>query len=123
MKTYNRLDILSSLLNTFSGISEKVYLTDRPASSSQLDSYLVIKMGNVEPLHAYGDSYVTIKIFQRDGDDGEATYLLSKMEQDIYNLLPIDNDLFKTGRPKSLDSRYDGVSFHYLPIYFNLILK
>ena len=123
MKTYNRLDVLVSLMNTFSGISEKVYLTDRPASTSQLDSYLVIKVGEIEPLHAYGDTYATIKIFQKDGEDGEATYLLSKMEQAIYDLLPIDNDLFKTGNPKSLESRYDGVNFHYIPIYFNLILK
>ena len=72
-------------------------------------------------MHAYGDTYVTLKVFQRDNDGTSKVTPLSDMEQKVYSLLPIDNDLYKALKPKTLEAKSDGSGFHYLTIYFDLI--
>ena len=125
MEAYNRLSILALLKSSFSGISDKMFLTDRPTSTtSQSDSFSVIKIGDMENLNAYGSSYVTIRAFAKDTDDGlERTNILSNMEQSIYSILPLNNTLFYTCNPKSMESKSDGNGFHYLTIFFDIILK
>jgi hypothetical protein len=124
MEMYNRNEICKSLYTVFKNIGEKTFVDDRPSSTTtQMNSFVVIKVGEVDPMHAYGDTYVTLKVFQRDNDGTSKVTPLSDMEQKVYSLLPIDNDLYKALKPKTLEAKSDGSGFHYLTIYFDLILK
>lgn len=124
MEMYDRTKILSLIYNVFKSITKDIVFDDRPTSSTtQMTYFLVVELGDVDPLHAYGDTYVTIKIFYRDNDGKSQVSKISEIEQKIYKLLPIDNDMFKALSPKSLKMKSDGSGFHYLPIYFELILK
>ena len=88
-----------------------------------METFLVIKIGDVDPMHAYGDAYGTIRAFYKDKDSTSQITKLSDLEQKIYALLPIDNELYKALNPKTLECKSDGAGFHYLTIYFDLILK
>ena len=125
MEAYNRLSILASLKSTFISTLGNIYISDRPTSTvDQLDSFSVIKIGSVGNMNAYGDSYVSIRLFAKDTDDNlEDTKVLSNMEQNVYSLLPLNNSLFYTCNPKSMESKSDGNGFHYLTIFFDIILK
>lgn len=124
MEMYNRNNICESLYTIFKSVSDKIYIDDRPSSTTtQMETFLVIKIGDVDPMHAYGDTYGTIRAFYKDKDSTSQITKLSDLEQKIYALLPIDNELYKALNPKTLECKSDGAGFHYLTIYFDLILK
>lgn len=121
---FNRLDILKSLKTSFKDAISTIYYTDRPSSTSaQQDSFAVIRNGDISDLHAYGETYVSILIFQRDINGLENTFQLDKLQKSIVSLLPINNDLFYTENPQLLGSRSDGDGFHYITLYFGITIK
>ena len=124
MQAYQRINILSALKTAFGEVSGVITFTDRiSATTTQKDSFAVIKLGSIEGQGAYGDTYVTVRLFVRDKDGLEQTHILADMESEVYQALPINNSLFYTQNYNSLESKSDGNGFHYLTIYFDLILK
>jgi hypothetical protein len=124
MATFNRLDILKSLKSYFKDIFTTIYYTDRPSSTTtQQDTFLVIKNGSMEDMHAYGDTYVSLQIFQKDINGLENTSAIDKLQKSVVDKLPINNDIFYTEHPQVLDCKSDGSGFHYLTIYFGITIK
>ena len=124
MQAYQRINILSALRTALEAVSTSIVYTDRvTATTTQQDSFAVIKLGSTEGKGAYGDSYVTLRLFVKDKDGFERTSILAGMESKVYQALPINNSLFYTQNYSSLESKSDGNGFHYLTIYFDLILK
>jgi hypothetical protein len=121
---FNRLEIFKSLKNTFKEIIPAIYYTDRPNSTvEQKDSFMVIRGGDMEDLHAYGETYVNLMIFQKDVNNLENTLALDNLQKGIVDKLPINNDLFYTEHPQLIPSKSDGDGFHYLTIYLGLTIK
>jgi len=124
MSEFHRLEILKSLKESFKDVIPVVYYTDRKSSTTtQQDTFLVIKNGDMEDFGAYGDSYINLMIFQKDIDGLENTSQIDFFQKAIVSKLPINNDLFYTGYPHLLGCKSDGSGFHYLTIYFNIIIK
>ena len=124
MQAYQRINILSALKTAFTEVSTSIVFTDRPsATTTQKDSFAVIKLGSTENQGAYGDSYVTVRLFAKDLNGLENCSVLATMEASLYQSLPKNNSLFYTQNYISLESKSDGNGFHYLTIYFDLILK
>lgn len=124
MEAYQSLNILLAIKAALVNISPNRYLDDRPtATISQQDTFAVIALGDTYGLGAYGDSYATVKVFSKDIDGLERRNVLSDMESKVYQALPINNALFYTQKPHTLKSKSDGNGFHYITIYFDLILK
>ncbi len=124
MEAYQSLNILLAIKAALVNVSPNRYLDDRPtATTSQQDTFAVIALGDTYGLGAYGDSYATVKVFSKDIDGLERRNVLSDMESKVYQALPINNALFYTQKPHTLKSKSDGNGFHYITIYFDLILK
>ena len=120
----NRLSLLRSLKETFASAVGTVFLTDRPSSTAtQKDAFMVIRMGDMDNLGAYGESSVTLMLFQKDVNGLESTSLLDTMKDAVLSLMPINNELFYSERPQVLGSRSDGSGYHYLCIYFDITIK
>lgn len=121
---YQSLNILTSIKAALAQVATTIYLNDRPsATTAQKDSFAVVKLGDTYGLGAYGDSYITVKLFSKDVDGLERVNILADMESKVYQALPINNSLFYTQKPHTLQSKSDGSGFHYLTVYFDLILK
>ena len=124
MDAYQRLNIISAIRTAMQNVTPTVYRDDRPSAiTSQQNAFAVVKLGDTYNLGAYGDTYATVKLFVRDDSGMERTDLLSDMESKAYKELPINNALFYTQKPHTLQSKSDGNGFHYITIYFDLILK
>ena len=124
MQAYQRMNILEALRTALEAVSTSIVYTDRvTATTTQQDSSAVIKLGSTEGKGAYGDSYVTVRLFAKDLNGLENCSVLATMEASLYQSLPINNSLFYTQNYNSLESKSDGNGFHYLTIYFDLILK
>jgi hypothetical protein len=124
MDSFNRLDILKSLKSSFKDVITTIYYTDRPSSTStQQESFMVIKNGNMDNLHAYSETYVSVLVFQKDINGLENTPQLDKLQKAIFSKLPINNDMFYTEHPQLLGCKSDGSGFHYLTIYFGITIK
>lgn len=121
---FNRLDILKIFKTAFSDIVPKVYYTDRPSSTNtQYSTFIVVKSGDMEDNGAWQDSYINLLIFAKDTDGLESTSVLDGLQKEIFNKLPITNDILFTQKPMMLESKSDGSGFHYLTIYFGIIIK
>lgn len=124
MPTFDRLAILKSLKSSFKDVIPTIYYTDRPSSTtSQKDTFMVIRNGNMDDLGAYGETYINLLIFQKDTNGLEETDKLDLLQKAIVGKLPINNGLFYTERPQLLPSKSDGSGFHYLTIYFEITIK
>lgn len=121
---FNRLDILKIFKTAFSDIVPKVYYTDRPSSTNtQYSTFIVVKSGDMEDNGAWQDSYINLLIFAKDTDGLESTSVLDGLQKEIFNKLPITNDILFTQKPMMLESKSDGSGFHYITIYFGIIIK
>ena len=124
MAAYDRLKILESLKTSFIDVIPYIHYSDRPSgTSAQKDSFMVIRLGDMEDLGAYGESYVNLFLFHRDLNGLERTSKLEDMQKAVLSKLPINNDLFYTERPQLLQGKSDGSGFHYLSIYFDITIK
>ena len=124
MADFNRYDILKSLKDTFRSVFDTIYYTDRPNSTtSQKDTFLVIRNGAMSDEHAYGDTYVSLMIFKKDIEGVENTKELDKIVKSAVSLLPINNSLFYTEHPQLLQNKSDGSGFHYTTVYFGITIK
>ncbi len=121
---FNRLSILKSLKTRLKGVITTIYYTDRPSSTtSQKDTFMVIKGGDMADLHAYGETYVSLMVFQKDINGLENTAELDRLQKEIVANLPIDDELFYTEHPQLLGCKSDGSGFHYLTIYMGITIK
>ena len=121
---FNRLDILKIFKTAFSDIVPKVYYTDRPSSTNtQYSTFIVVKSGDMEDNGAWQDSYINLLVFAKDTDGLESTSVLDGLQKEIFNKLPITNNILFTQKPMMLESKSDGSGFHYLTIYFGIIIK
>jgi hypothetical protein len=124
MASFGRLDILKSLKASFKDIFDTIYYTDRPSSTtSQKDTFMVIKSGDMADRHAYGETYVSIQMFQKDINGLENSPQLESLQKSVINKLPINNDLFYTEHPQLLPSKSDGSGFHYITVYLGITIK
>lgn len=124
MTVFNRLDILKSLKASFKDVIATIYYTDRPGSTTtQQDTFMVIRNGDMADRNAYGETYVSLLIFQKDINGLENTAELDKLQKAVIARLPLNNDIFYTEHPQLLGCKSDGSGFHYLTIYLGITIK
>lgn len=124
MAVFNRLDILKSLKASFKDVIATIYYTDRPGSTTtQQDTFMVIRNGDMADRNAYGETYVSLLIFQKDINGLENTAVLDTLQKGVTAKLPINNDIFYTEHPQLLGCKSDGSGFHYLTIYLGITIK
>jgi len=124
MTVFNRLDILKSLKASFKDVIATIYYTDRPGSTTtQQDAFMVIRNGDMADRNAYGETYVSLLIFQKDINGLENTAELDKLQKAVIARLPLNNDIFYTEHPQLLGCKSDGSGFHYLTIYLGITIK
>ena len=124
MAVFNRLDILKSLKASFKDVIATIYYTDRPGSTTtQQDTFMVIRNGDMADRNAYGETFVSLLIFQKDINGLENTAELDKLQKAVIARLPLNNDIFYTEHPQLLGCKSDGSGFHYLTIYLGITIK
>ena len=124
MAVFNRLDILKSLKASFKDVIATIYYTDRPGSTTtQQDTFMVIRNGDMADRNAYGETYVSLMIFKKDINGLENTAELDKLQKAVIARLPLNNDIFYTEHPQLLGCKSDGSGFHYLTIYLGITIK
>ena len=124
MASFDRLNILKSLKASFKDAIATIYYTDRPSSTTtQQDTFMVIRNGDMADLHAYGETYVSLMIFKKDINGLEDTAELDKLQKAVIAILPLNNDIFYTEHPQLLGCKSDGSGFHYLTIYLGITIK
>lgn len=117
--------IMESLYNAFLPLVDKVYVTSRPAISSETPrSYIVIR--NSSGMRDRGDTYQTAKflihIFVKDKANGiEDTVSLDTISHTLCDLMPFMTPQFTAFDPNFIASGEDS-GYHYHIIQLSLTI-
>ena len=123
---FDRMGILKALVDSMTGVSKNVFVSDRPnAATEQMKDFVVVALtGAMNDRNAYGDSHIRIDVFAKDRNGGiEATDKLEEMQKNVLGKFPMVNDKFTTYKPRLVAGGDDGLGFHYLMITAKIVFK
>jgi len=124
-KAFPRRDILYSLYNTLSHISN-VYIPNRPTSTPDAEtSFIVVDItGTMSDKNAYQEASLRIDLFKKDFAGGvEDVQGLDNLYKSVIALFPIVTDKFTAISPRLVSGGSDDKGFHYLMIYADILTK
>lgn len=130
MSDFKLKDILVVLRDTFKGIAESVFITNRPKTLTvNYNSFIVISLPVMLYNKTFGrgfgmtTSYARIEIYVKDKDGLEQTAKLDDLVQKCIDKFPINKDFIIMSRPRVVMSGADDYGFHVATIQASFITK
>lgn len=121
---YNISTLAQVVYEALSGISKNTFLLQRPKSTDKMNEFIVIDLPNrVYDNMGYGETRCVIELYAKERANMPNMPLLSSLQEKIYERLPIDSEQCKVHSPVSHMIGPDGLGFHVLTIYCNVLIK
>lgn len=121
---YNISDLMEVLYRALSGIGSNVFLFERPKVHDNMTDFIVIDFPNrLYDNLGNGITSCVIELYAKDTANGSNMPLLASLQEQVYERLPIDNELCKVFRPVPQAMGSDNLGFHSIFIYCKVLIK
>lgn len=125
---YTSLSILNQLTVDFRGVSKNVFYNNRPtATQTVMNEFVVLcSSGTILDKKQYGSTYCDVYVFVKDRDNGSMSNetKIDSMAKDILSRFPLSNDVYySSSEPQFFPSQSDTLGFHYIRVYFEIIIR
>lgn len=121
---YDIADLMEVPYRALAGVSENIFLYERPKIHDGMDDFIVIDFPNrIYENLGNGITNCVFEIYARDKVNGPNMPLLSSLQEQIYERLPIDTELCRIYRPVPQNMGSDDLGFHCVIIYCKVLIK
>ena len=121
---YNIVKLTEVLYRAMEGISENIFLYQRPKVHSKMKDFIVVDFPNrVYNNLGNGQTNCVIELYARDKANGPNTALLSTLQERINERLPINDDKCNIYHPVYHNIGSDNLGFHCIMIYCKVLIK
>lgn len=125
IENYNIVDLLEVLYRAMTGVSKKVFTTNRPSSTDEsMDDFIVVSFPtSIIPNGVYGYTTCRISLYARDNSNGENLPLLRDLQNKAYERLPINHERCSIYEPTPINAGSDKLGFHCMQIQCKVKIK
>lgn len=121
---YNIVELTEVLYNALEGISENIFLYQRPKVHDKMKDFIVVDFPNrVYNNLGNGRTNCVIELYVRDKASGPNAARLSYLQEKINERLPITDDKCNIYHPVYHNMGPDNLGFHCIMIYCKVLIK